>query len=210
VAVSYRKSYSIAVGWLKSSRPRHIRAGRFALRCFAGNFAAGLVLLGLIGLFFPATLGLPGSRAFGSKWSLVLAGIVAAGILVLLGHSRHLHWLATRIREPFIRSLRSEHFDRAADALAACPDAFHSRWATSWVWGPVLLAGAGTMFAFACAYFLVDGVLSGGRIGPGNPIAAAINALLSLICFALAAARLATWRVALSVHSEVTGRYSHS
>jgi hypothetical protein len=28
-----------------------------------------------------------------------------------------------------------------------------------------------------------------------------------LICFGLGAARLSTWRLALSVHREVTGRY---
>jgi hypothetical protein len=207
MVISARKAYSEAVRWLKSARPRRIDAGRFAMRSFGASLAAGIVVLGLLGLFSPSSFNIPGSRALAGKWTLALAGLVAVCALILLANIRHLRWLFARIREPFVRPLGTKHFEGAADALAACPEALQSRWAASWVWGPALIAVAGVTFAFSSAYFVVGAVLSGGRIGWGNPIVAGINALLSFLCFALGATRLSTWRLALSVHREVTGRY---
>jgi hypothetical protein len=207
MVLAARRAYTEAVRWLKASRPRRIDSGRFALRCFGGSLVAGIVVLGALGLLSPSSFNVPGSRALAGKWTLALAGLVALCALILLARLSHLRWLFARIREPFVRPLGTRHFEGAADALAACPAALHSRWATSWVWGPALVAVAGVTFAFSCAYFIVGAVLAGGRIGWGNPIAAGLNALLSILFFALAATRLSTWRLAVSVHREVTGRY---
>ncbi len=141
-------------------------------------------------------------------WTVALAGVVAAAAVGLLFNARHLSWLFARIKEPFVRPLaQNRYFEGAADALAACPESYHSRWAVSWVWIPSLLAVVGVTCAFSSAYFVVDAVLSGGRIGVGNPIFAGANAILSALAFASGALRLSTWRLALSVHREVTGRY---
>jgi hypothetical protein len=207
MVMAARRAYSEAVRWLKASRPRRIDSGRFAMRCFGGSLAAGIVLLGLVGLLSPSSFNVPGSRALAGKWTLALAGLVALCALILLANLRHLRWLLARIREPFVRPLGTKHFEGAADALASAPGPLQSRWATSWVWGPALLAVAGVTFAFSSAYFVVGAVLSGGRIGWGNPVVAAINALLSILSFAIGATRLSTWRLALSVHREVSGRY---
>jgi len=204
-----RRAYADAVRWLKAARPARIDSGRFALRCFAGSFLAGIVVLGMIGLFAPAGFGAPGGRALANRTlSLALGATVAAAAAVLAARGAHLRWLLRRIREPFTRPLSWEpNFNGAADALAQCSEAWRSRWATSWVWGPALLAAAGATFAFSSAYFVVGAVIAGGRIAWGHPVLAGINALLSIVSFALGATRLATWRLALSVHREVTGRY---
>ena len=140
--------------------------------------------------------------------SLALGATVAAAAAVLAARGAHLRWLFRRIREPFTRPLDWDpNFNGAADALAQCSESWRSRWATSWVWGPALLAAAGVTFAFSSAYFVVGAVIAGGRIAWGHPVLAGINALLSIASFALGATRLSTWRVALSVHREVTGRY---
>lgn len=209
VVLAGRRAYSDAVRWLKAARPRRIDSGRFAGRAFWASFATGIVVLGALALLVPSSFGTPGARALrGGVWTVVLAGLIAVALIALLLNARHLRWLYARVREPFTRPLtENRHFGGAADALAACPDAYHSRWATSWVWGPVLIAVAGVTFAWSSAYFVVAAVLSGGRVSWGNPVLAAGNALLSVVMFAMGAVRLATWRLALSVHREVTGRY---
>jgi hypothetical protein len=207
MVMAARRAYAEAVRWLKAARPGRIDSGRFAMRSFAGSLVFGIAVLGLLGLFSPSSFNAPGSRPFAGRWTLALAGLVVVCVLTLIAFRARLQWLFERIREPFSRPLRTRHFEEAADALAACPAPMQSRWAISWVWGPALLAAGGVTFAFSSAYFVVGAVLSGGRIGWGNPIVAGVNALLSLLCFALGAARLATWRLALSVHREVTGRY---
>jgi hypothetical protein len=203
------RAYSDAVRWVKAARPRRVDSGRFAARAFWGSFAAGVVVLGALALVAPSAFGAPGARALSSGvWTVALAGLVAAALAGLLLNARHLRWLFSRIREPYVRPLtENRYFEGAADALAACPEAFHSRWAASWVWIPALVAAAGVTFAFSSAYFAVEAVMSGGRISVGNPILAAANALLSAVMFAAGATRLSTWRLALSVHREVTGRY---
>jgi hypothetical protein len=207
MVTSAHRAYGQAVRWLKAARPRRIDSTRFALRCFGGSLVAGIILLGVLGLLSPSSFNSPGSRALAGEWTIALAALVAIGVVIALTRVAHLRWLFARIREPFRVPIRSQHFEGAADSLAACPEALQSRWATAWVWGPALLAIGGVTFAFSCAYFVISAVLSGGRIGLGNPILAGVNALLSLVCFALAATRLSTWRLALSVLREVTGRY---
>jgi hypothetical protein len=202
-----QRAYLEAVRWLKAARPHRIDSGRFALRSFAGSLLFGIIVLGLFGLLSPSSFNVPGSRPLAGRWTLVLVGLVVVCVLILVAFLARLRWLFERIREPFVRPLSGRHFEGAADALAACSAPMQSRWAISWVWGPALFAVGGVTFAFSCAYFIVGAVLSGGRIGWGNPIVAGVNALLSLLCFAVGAARLATWRLALSVHREVTGRY---
>ena len=204
-----RRAYSDAVGWLKAARPRRVDAGRFAMRCFGGSLLTGIVVLGLIGLFVPSGFGAPGGRALGNRTlSLALGASVGAATLVLAANGAHLRRLLRRIREPFTRPLNWEpNFDGAADALAQCSEAWRSRWATSWVWGPALLAAGGVTFAFSSAYFIVGAIIAGGRIAWGHPVLAGANAFLSILCFAAGATRLSTWRLALSVHRDVTGRY---
>jgi hypothetical protein len=192
----------------RASRPARIDKGRAATRWFLGSFAFGIIVLGLIGLFRPSAFS-PGSRPLSAGGvTLVLAGLVAFVGLLLAVRIRHLQWVFKRIREPFVRPLEEiPHFQGAADALAECSAAQQSRWATTWVWMPALLATGGVTFAFSCAYFVVAGILSAGHISWGNPLLAAINAVLSIVSFTVGAGRLATWRVALSAHRDVTGRY---
>jgi hypothetical protein len=209
VVIAGRRAYAEAVRWLKAARPRRVDSGRFAARAFWGSFASGIVVLGVIGLLVPSAFGNPGARALGGGvWTLALAGLVAVAATGLLLNARHLRWLFARVREPFVRPLtENRHFNGAADALAAAPEPFHSRWATTWVWLPTLIAAAGVTFAWSSAYFVVAAVLSGGRIGWENPVVAAANGIVSAFLFAMGAVRLSTWRLALSVHRDVTGRY---
>ena len=62
-------------------------------------------------------------------------------------------------------------------------------------------------FSWSTAYFAIDAILSGGRIGWGQPLYALGFALLSLVTWRLVEVRLATWRLATSIHREASEAY---
>jgi hypothetical protein len=204
-----RRDYANAVRWLRTARPRRIRAGASSMRCFGGSFLAGTFLIGLIAFLSPGSFGVPGRRVFSSgvwTWALIAAVAIAAG--GLLAGRRRLTWLYRRIREPYRRPFSGDDaFEGAADSLARCPAAMHTQWAVSWIYLPTALAVAGVTFAFSTAYFVISAILSAGRISWMEPTLATINAVLSLAAWSLGAVRLSTWRLAVAVHREVTGRY---
>ncbi|HVM34948.1 MAG TPA: hypothetical protein VM784_06350 [Actinomycetota bacterium] len=209
--IEARRAYADATGWIRAARPRRIEAGRFAARAFWGSFAAGVLVLGAVGLVAPATFGEPGVGTAAGRGlpALVLAGVVVAALAVGLSQGRRLIWVARRIREPFVRPLEEyESFEGAAGALAACPDALRARFAFGWVWGPAAVAVAGGTFAFSAAYFVVDAILARAQLGPGQWLMLAANFLLGAIAFRLGALRLSTWRIAASAYRDATGRYA--
>jgi uncharacterized membrane protein len=204
-----RGDYANAVRWLRAARPRRIRTGAFAFRCFGGSFVSGALILGLIAIVSPGSFGLPGRRVLSSgPWTWALLGTIAVAGLLLLLNQRRLTMLYHRIRQPYARPPRGhEAFEGAADSLASCPGAQHSRWAVAWVYVPAAFAAAGVTFAFSSAYFLVAAIISGGQVSWLEPALFGVNAVLSLIAWSLGAVRLSTWRLAVAVHREVTGRY---
>lgn len=204
-----RRDYANAVRWLRTTRPRHIRLGALSMRCFGGSFLAGTFVIGLIAFVSPGSFGVPGRRVLSSGvWTWALIGAVAVAALGLLANRRRVTWLYRRIREPYRRPFAGEDaFEEASNALAQCPDAMQTRWAVSWIYLPTALAVAGVTFAFSTAYFVISAILSGGRISWMEPTLAGINAALSLAAWSLGAVRLSTWRLAVAVHREVTGRY---
>jgi hypothetical protein len=204
-----RRDYTNAVRWLQTARPRRIRAGAFSMRCFGGSFLAGTLVIGLIAFVSPGSFGVPGRRVLSSGvWTWALLAAVALGGVGLLANRRRLTWLYRRIREPYRRPFAGDDaFEGASDALARCPAPMHTRWAVSWIYLPTALAVAGVTFAFSTAYFVISAILSGGRISWMEPALAGINAALSLTSWSLGAVRLSTWRLAVAIHREVTGRY---
>jgi hypothetical protein len=204
-----RGDYANAVQWLRAARPRRIRAGAFAFRCFGGSFVSGTLVLGLIAIVSPGSFGLPGRRVLSSgPWTWALLGTIAFSVLVLLLSRRRLTRLYRRIREPYSRPpTGDEAFEGAADSLANCAPALHSRWAVAWVYVPAGFAVAGVTFAFSSAYFLIAAVISAGRVSWMEPALFGVNAVLSIVSWSLGAARLSTWRLAVAVHREVAGRY---
>jgi hypothetical protein len=197
------------VSWLKSARPARIDSTSFAFRCFGGSLLTGSIVLGVIGLIAPSTLGIPGARPLGNRTaSLAVGAVLLVSLAILAARRAHLIWLLQRIREPYIRPLTEDpHFEPAADALAQCSDTWQSRWATAWIFLPGSLAAVGVLFAFSSAYFVIDAAATLARVGWEQPVLAGVNAVLSIVCFGLGARRLSTWRLALSVHREVGGRY---
>ena len=166
----------------------------------------------MIGILSPSQFGQPGADTFRSGWPLLVL-VVIAGLAVAFAVVRRsaLSWAFARVREPFVRPLESEpRFEEAAEALAACPAPLRGRYAVSFSWGPALAAILGGTFAFSCAYFLVDAVLARFQVGWAHPAYAAAFALFSVFVFTLAAGRLATWRLATSVHKEVATGYPAS
>jgi hypothetical protein len=202
------RAYSNANRWMKAAR-RPIRAGRFSVRCFLANLVAGLLVLGIIGILAPNSFGPTSSGRLGRGPALVGLGVlVLACAVVAIANLRYLRGLYARMREPFVRRMNYDsHFEGAADALAECSDAMKTRWAMRWIYTPAISVVAGVVFAFSVAYFAVGAILSLGKVGVGTPILAAVNAALSLLFFRLAAPRLTTWRLAVSVYRDVQGSY---
>ena len=180
-----------------------------ARSAFGGSFLAGTGILGSIGILAPARFGQPGADTLKTGWPLlVVVALVLSSALVAVSRRAEIGWLCARLREPFLRPLEEEpYFGEAVEALGACPGFMRARYALSWVWGPAAAAVAGGTFAFSSAYFLIDAVLARGRVGWAQPLYATAFALLSLLVFAAAAGRLASWRFAASVHKEVSGAY---
>ena len=164
--------------------------------------------MALIGLLSPSRFQAT-RTAFGSAWpSWVLAALAASGLLAVALNRARITWAARRVREPFLRRISEEpEFEGAADALAACPQPFKTRFAFAWIWAPSILYGLGVTASFSVAYFLVDAILAGGRVGWAQPVYAGAFLAGSLLFFFLAAKKLATWRLAVSVHKEVTSGY---
>lgn len=168
---------------------------------------AGIPILCVIALLSPTSFGAPGSNTLRSGWPLyLLLGLLAASLLMLIARARHVKWAIQRIREPFVRSFAGDpRFEGAADALAECPAPLRTRFALGWVWGPTAVAVVGVVGAWGCAYFLIDAVMARFEVGLGHPIFAAVNGAVGLFAFRLGAARLQTWRLAVSVHRTVRG-----
>jgi hypothetical protein len=209
MVVAAHRSYVALKRATRAARPGRINRRHFARGAFAGSFVAGVAVLGTIGLLAPSNFGQPGAATLRSGWpSVALAALVAACVGYGVIRRRHLAWLLARLREPLLRPLEEHRsFAEAVDALAACPAPLRLRWAIGWVWGPIgYVVAAGTL-AFSSAYFFVDALLARGRVGWGQPLYALIFAAGSVLVFAAAASRLATWRFALSVHKEVTSGY---
>jgi hypothetical protein len=209
MVVAARRAYRDAARWMRAARPRRFDPARLARRAFLATLLAGLAALGLLGLLSPEAFGLPGRRAFAPGWpAAVLASLPAAAALVVLFRLRRLVSFLGRVREPFVRPLEDRYgFEGAAGALAACPAPVRFRVASAWLAGPALLALAGTLFAWAAAYFAVDATLSRFDVAWTHPLLGLGNALVSYVFFRLAAPRLSTWRLAFSVYKDVTSGY---
>jgi hypothetical protein len=195
----------------RAARPPDLRRGQRARRALAASFVAGAGILGCIGILDPGRFGQPRADTLRTGWPLLaVVGLVLAAAALGVSHRGLIGWLFARLREPFTRPLEQEpHFDEAVEALAACPAPLRLRYAVAWVWGPAAGALAGGTFAFSSAYFLVDAALAGFRIGWEQPLYAVTFALLGLAVFAAVAGRLASWRLATSVHKEVSTGYVH-
>jgi hypothetical protein len=204
-----RRTYADAVKWIRAARPSRIHPTYFAMRAFGGSFVIGVAVLGALGLLSPSLYVPQGGASLGKDWqALALVLIVVAVLIGVLVRLRYLRWLVERAREPFRGPLTEERsFEGAAGCLAACPTPLQTRFALSWVWGPVAVAGLGVVCALACAYYLVDAVLSTFRVAWGHPVYAGAFAVLSILFFRVAAVRLTTWRVAMSAHRDATTGY---
>lgn len=204
-----RRAYSDAVAWVRLARPHRLAAGRFAWRCFLRSLFAGILVLGLVGLATPSRFGAPGAAAFRSGWpAFTLLGLVALCALVAVVRRKRIASLIERLREPWRRPLSDwPNYEDACDALAACPESQQSRFAASWVWGPMVGALLAVLFAFSAAYFLIDALLQRFVVGLQTPILAAANALVSIILWRLVAVRISTWRFAASVYKNVSTGY---
>lgn len=207
MVIAARRAYSDTLRWIKDARPRGSRSGRLALRLFRALYVGALVLLGLIGLVRPSRFGAPTSRPLRSaEWAALALLVAVLGIYLFL-RRRDIRASSARFLEPFRRPIDHPSYDPAASALGSCPAAFRTRFALGWVWGPAAAFLLAALLAAASAYFVVDAILAGFDIGWQQPVLALIQAALSLVVLRAAATRLATWRLALSVHRTVTGGY---
>lgn len=207
MVIAARRAYSDAVRWMKDARPRGSRSGRLALKLFAALYVGALLLLGSIGLVRPSRFGAPTSRPMRSaEWAALALLVVVLGIYALLRRG-DIRSSMDRSLEPFRRPIDHPSHDPATNALESCPAAFRTRFAMGWVWGPAAAFLLAALLAAASAYFVIDAILAGFAIGWQQLALAVIQAVLSLVVLRAAAKRLATWRLALSVHRSVTGAY---
>ena len=207
--MSARRDYSDAVKWLRSARPARLSRLGYAQSAVAATIAVATPILSLIALASPQAFGAPASNTLRSGWPLyALLGILALSIIYLIQKAAHIRRAAARIREPFTHAPEGDQrYENAADALAGCPGPLKTRFALWWVWGPIGVAVIATMSGFSTTYFVIDAILASGNVGWAHPILAAVNFAVSLSLFAVAAGRLATWRLAFAIHKSVTVGY---
>lgn len=209
MVLAARRAYRDANRWMKGSRARGPAAWRLTRSAFWGTLLAALGVMALIGVVAPSGFGLPGRNTLRSGWpSLVLIAIVLACLLYALLRRDQIAWLVRRAAEPFRRPL-TEHpaYDPASGALSSCPAFFQIRFFVAWVVAPTGLAALAGIAAFSVAYFIVDALLARFRVGVGHPVFAIANAWAGVLLFRLAAARLSTWRLGLSVYKSVRTGY---
>lgn len=203
-----RHAYGDAVAWMKNSRRRFNKMA-YARKGFGAALLAGLILMGTLGVITPDAFGAVGSRPLRTSWpKWVLLGMIGLCLLYTAVKWRYVRWALRRIRDPFVRPPAGDpRYEGAADALAASPAAYRTRFVLWWVWAPVGLAVLGTMFAFSVAYFVVDAILAGFEVGWETPVLAGGNLILGLLVLRLAASRLSTWRMAMAVNKSVSTGY---
>lgn len=208
MVIAAGRAYADLVRWMKKARPRGLRPWRLTRSIFRACVVGSTLVLGGIGLLRPSRFGSLSSRPGGGPEWWALALFVALCLIAVVVRWRRTAGAAARLMEPWRRSLRElPSFEPAASALESCPAPLRTRFAIGWVWGPALLVVAGAFFAASAIYFVIDAILAGFSIGWEQPLLAVINMILSLVVLRVGAGRLATWRLAWSVHREVTGGY---
>lgn len=209
MVVAAQRAYSDAVRWLKSARPQRLNPWRLTRRLFQICFVGSLLLLAVIGLLSPERFGSPTSRlGRGVQW-WALAALLVTLLAWCASRRRGIYGGARRLVEPL--RTRFDHLDAfhpVVDALLSAPGAVRTRFALGWVWGPVAVVVLGAFFAASSAYFLVDAILARFQIGWEQPVLAIVNAISSFLVLRVGAKRLSTWRLAFSIHREVTGSYA--
>lgn len=205
-----RRPYSDAAAWMRSRVPPRPDRAALATAALTAFLVDGLLLLSLIGLVSPARFGSVGSRAFGSGWrSLALAGLAVLCAVWLLARLRPHRWVVAKAREPFRRPLEEDPaFAGAAGALDAARAPLKTRFALGWIWLPAAAVLGAVATSLTTAYFVVDAVLARFEIGWQQPVLAAANLVVAWSLLRAAAARIAVWPLAVSVHREATTGYS--
>ncbi len=208
MVIAAGRAYADLVRWMKKARPRGLRPWRLTRSIFRACMVGSTLVLGGIGLIRPSRFGSQSSSAGGGPEWWALGLLVALCVVAVMLRRRPIAEAAARLVEPWRRPLTDlASFEPAASALESCPAPLRTRFAIGWVWGPALLVVAGAFFAASAIYFVIDAILAGFSIGWEQPLLAVINMILSLVVLRVGAGRLATWRLAWSVHREVTGGY---
>jgi len=209
-------AYSDAVKWTKLGRPRRLNRASFAGRCWQNSFAAGVIVLGIVGLLSPSTYGQ--TRGFSARgqigalglgWpGLALAGMVLFGLVYAFVHREGVRWTVVRVIDPWRRPLQENpNYEGAVGALDASSDANRTRYLWRFVYKPLILAVLATFFAFSSAYFLIDATLAQFQVGWQQPALGVANSIISALLWRLAAVGLSTYRLAASVHKTVSTGY---
>ncbi|MDQ3662163.1 MAG: hypothetical protein M3454_14120 [Actinomycetota bacterium] len=208
MVVAAERSYRDAVRWIKTERAP-LRRAALTRRATRTALLTGLSLMGTIGLLSPESFGVVRGQTSLRDWPpLVVVGLVAACVGYGLLHRAEVRSVLERLRDPYVRPLH-EHpgFEGAADALAMCPRAYRARFALVFVYRPLAMSLAAVVCALSTTYFVIDAILARFLVGWSQPVYALVFLFLALILFYLAAPKLSTWRVAASVHKEVTTGY---
>lgn len=209
MVVASGRAYSDLVQSMRSARPSGMDVWLRARRHFVSSLIAGTLVLGLIGLVDPESFGAPQSDAFAEGWPAgVLGGLLILCVILLGIRIGRIRAATMRAAEPWFRPLyENPAWPGASAALAACTTGSRARFALGWVWGPIAVMVLACTFSWSTAYFVVDAILAGGRVGWGQPLYAAGFAGLSIVTWRAIEVRLATLRLAASIHREATGAF---
>jgi hypothetical protein len=194
---------------MRSRVPPGRQRAALATGALTAALVDGLLLMSVVGLVSPASFGVSGGRAFGSTSRTVALAAIAAACALWFALRLPTHrWVVARAREPFHRPLEDDPaFAGAAGALDAARAPLKTRFAAGWIWLPALAALGATAASLTTAYFLVDAVIARLQIGWQQPVFAAVNLVVAWVLLRAAAARLAVWPLAVSVHREATTGY---
>ena len=202
-------AYADVVDWVRVARDKRIDKGAFALRAFRSSFFFGVLVISVIGLLSPAALGQVGAAPFRGSWPMwVFAGLVVLCLAVCWFKRDDIRWTAVRIVDPWRRPMEDDpNYAGLADALELCSETQRSRFAWSFVWGPLVVGVLATACAFASAWFLLAAISNRFVVGWGFVVQLVVTAALSAALWRVAVTRLATWRVAASAYKTISTGY---
>jgi hypothetical protein len=139
-----------------------------------------------------------------SGWPWFLLLVLVGTCLLVLG-MRARRWRAIWRHLKHGDPATDEAVDNCSATLEAGPPWAQTRFALSWVWGPVVVMAIAAAFALSTAYFAVDAILARFEVGWQQPLLGVVDAVIAFVLFLSCAPRGARVPLAYRAYRAVNG-----